>query len=149
MLIKRLTESPRLRLVVLFWAMALHSFVIGLILIFHPADMIGYFGYKSIHEQFFPVQGGVFHILMAVLYFLTAAQWMHLKCLVYFSLIVKSTAVVFLLSYYAFVDHITILIVLGFCDGTMAVLIALTAKSLKNEMIKAMVTVPGEAPGNP
>jgi hypothetical protein len=144
MLVKRLTESAQLRLVVLFWAMALHSFVIGLLLIFHPADMISFFGYKSINEQFFPVQGGVFHVLMAVLYTLTAMQWEHLKCLVYFSVIVKSTAVVFLFSYYVFADGIPILIVLGICDGAMAVLIVLSAKSLRKEMLKTLITVPGE-----
>jgi hypothetical protein len=109
----------------LFWLIALHSFIVGITLIFHPSEIKNTFSYKSMSENFFPIQGGVFFVLMAVLYALVALQWYQLRYLIYFSLTVKCMASIFLFSYYLFVEPIILVLICGFVDFSMAILIVL------------------------
>jgi hypothetical protein len=124
MTLKTLTSEKRV-IPFLFGFIALHSFFVGFILIFHPFDIIDAFSCKAANEHFFAVQGGVFHILMAMLYALIALQMYHSRCLVYFSLFVKCSAAIFLFSYYLFVKRILLVLICGMGDFAMAILIFL------------------------
>jgi len=47
---------------------ALHSFLIGLMLIFATATILGFAGWEEVPRLFFPRQSGVFHIILAAGY---------------------------------------------------------------------------------
>jgi hypothetical protein len=131
MTLKTLTYEKRV-IPLLFGFIALHSFLVGFFLIFHPYEIINAFSYKATNEHFFAVQGGVFYVFMAMLYALVASQWDHLRCLIYFSFFVKCSAAIFLFSYYFFVKRILLVLIFGFGDFAMAILILLVILKIVN-----------------
>lgn len=131
MTLKILTSEKRI-IPLLFGLIAFHSFLVGFFLIFHPFETINAFSYEATNEHFFAVQGGVFHVLMAMLYVLVALQRHHLRCLIYFSLFVKCSAAIFLFSYYLFVKRIFLVLVCGLGDFAMAILIFLVILKIVN-----------------
>jgi hypothetical protein len=86
------------------WLVALHSFLVGIGLIFLPSSAFEYLGFDSTFDRFFSTQGGVFHIAMSVCYAMAAKDLIKYKQLIIFSIIVKFIATVFLLSYYFLVS---------------------------------------------
>ena len=132
--IKQVIKDASLRFSLLFWLIALHSFFVGVALIVHPSRLMQVLGYGTITEHFFPAQGGVFHVLMSILYGLVALRLDQLRCLIYFSVIVKFSAVIFLFSYYIIADHIFIVLVSGIVDGAMAVAIIMANRSYKKQI---------------
>ncbi len=72
---------------------ALHSFVIGIMLIFATAWILDFAGWDEISNLFFPRQSGAFHVIMAVGYFLEYRANGTIRLM----LLAKGTAVVFLL----------------------------------------------------
>jgi hypothetical protein len=111
----------RLRLILV--AVALHSGGVGLGLIWHPAALLGRCGFGPVGEPFFIVQGGVFHIVMAVGYLFAARDPVRQDCLVVFSVMVKIMATVFLTTYWALVAHVPTILASGLVDGAMALVI--------------------------
>ena len=72
---------------------ALHSFLIGLMLIFATARILGFAGWEEVPRLFFPRQSGVFHIILAVGYW-----WEYRRHgTIGLMLMAKAVAVVFLL----------------------------------------------------
>ena len=72
---------------------ALHSFLIGLMLIFATARILGFAGWEEVPRLFFPRQSGVFHIILAVGYL-----WEYRRHgTIGLMLMAKTVAVVFLL----------------------------------------------------
>ena len=54
---------------ILLFLMSIHSMCVGIALIVTPVEMFSFFGYTPVTEKFFPVQGGVFHIIMSFVYY--------------------------------------------------------------------------------
>jgi hypothetical protein len=71
---------------------ALHSFVIGIMLIFATGWVLDFAGFK-VNCTFFPRQSGAFHIILAAGYFLEYRLYRTIRLM----LLAKATAVVFLL----------------------------------------------------
>ena len=103
---------------------ALHSLVTGLILIAQPDALMDWAGWGGMRSPFFPAQGGVFHVLMAVLYGRAARRVRERSLLVPYIVFVKVTAAVFLLSYYCFVEQIPLILASGLFDGGIAAVLA-------------------------
>ena len=64
-------SDARKRLVALLILVGLHSYVVGLGLILMPVTALPIFGLEVVTEKFFPVQGGVFHVVMGTAYILS------------------------------------------------------------------------------
>ena len=118
-------NSPKKRLSTFLWLVAIHSFFVGLGLIIQIPSVMKYMGFSTCEEHFFPAQGGVFHIVMAVGYALAANNLDRNKCLVIFSIFVKSAATVFLLTYYFVFEQIWSVFVSAIGDGIMMIVILL------------------------
>ena len=102
---------------------SIHSFLVGVGLILFPGKLMEYIGFQFVHEKFFQVQGGVFHIVLSICYILPVISYHNFKSLVIFSIIAKISATVFLFIYFLFFDPILCVLLSGFGDCTMAVLL--------------------------
>lgn len=72
---------------------ALHSFLIGMMLIFTTTWVLDFAGWDEVSHPFFPRQSGAFHIILAAGYF-----WEYrVHGTIRLMLLAKATAVVFLL----------------------------------------------------
>ena len=120
-----LLASPRERLRLLLWLVALHSAGVGLGLILHPAGLLAFMGFAPVSEPFFPVQGGVFHVVVAVGYAMAAHAPRRHRSLIVFAVVVKILATVFLLLYWLLIARLWSVLASGAVDGLMALLIAL------------------------
>ncbi len=107
------------------WLMAFHSFAVGLGLIWHPAALLKSLGYFPCSEPFFPTQGGVFHIVMAVGYSMAAWNPSNFRCLVVFSIVVKTMATIFLAVYWFIKPSLWVVLMSGLVDGAMAGVLAI------------------------
>ena len=72
---------------------ALHSLIIGLMLIFATEWVLGFAGWAHVDHMFFPRQSGAFHIILAVAYYWEYRKHGTIRLI----LLAKTTAVVFLL----------------------------------------------------
>ena len=72
---------------------ALHSFLIGIMLIFTTVWILDFAGWSQVSHPFFPRQSGAFHIILAAGYFLEYRAYQTIRLM----LLAKATAVVFLL----------------------------------------------------
>lgn len=120
-------------LTIFLWFIAIHSFVIGILLIFLPASAFHFFGF-NISVKFFTIQSGVFHILMAVAYSIAAYHLSKAELLIKFIIIVKITASIFLFIYY-FLDNNIIILLSGIGDFLMAIIVLflyLLSRNIKN-----------------
>lgn len=113
------------------WLVALHSFCVGIGLILMPSAWITYFGFREIHEPFFRVQGGVFHIVMCVAYVYAARRLKQCVYLVDFSIIAKFMATVFLFSYYLFAAGAWMILASGVGDLLMAIVLLYLSRPLR------------------
>lgn len=113
------------RLMVILWLVALHSAGVGVGLILHPDWLMLRTGYLPINEPFFIVQGGVFHLLMAIAYSMAARDLVRNRGLTLFSIIVKSAAALFLILYWLLAARIAVVLFSGIVDGLMALVIAM------------------------
>ncbi len=117
--------SNRTLLVILLWIFVVHSTVVALLLIFLPPDSLRYFGYAGYQGSFFQIQGGVFHLVMAVAYLIAAVKTDKAGLIIIFIIIAKSIATVFLLLYFFLSEHIWVLLPSAAGDGAMAILLFL------------------------
>lgn len=117
----RLTALQRLQLLLV--AVALHSAGVGAGLIWHPAALLASCGFAPIGEPFFVVQGGIFHLVMAVGYLLAARDPARQAGLVNFTILVKIMAFVFLTVYWLFFARVLTILASGLVDGAMALVI--------------------------
>jgi len=126
---------PKLRLSIVLWLMAAHTFLVGAGLIIQVPKVMELFGFLPCHEQFFPAQGGVFHVVMAFGYALAACDSVRYRGLIPFSIFVKAVATLFLLFYFVFIDGILMILISGIVDGAFCVILYLSyhsyVKSLK------------------
>ena len=120
-----MSMSIRRFLSVLLYLITLHSFMVGVILVFIPFRTLTHFGYQDYHGAFFKVQGGVFHIVMSIIYFMAARDPINNRILVFLIILIKFAATLFLFSYYLFADRIWMVAASGAGDLIMGVLVLL------------------------
>ncbi len=116
------------------WLVALHSLVVGVGLIIMPASLIDFLGYESCAERFFPSQGGVFHIAMAVGYAMAASNLDRFECLIVFSIVVKFIATIFLFTYFIFFNTIWLVLLSGLTDFSMGLIILVLFRLRKTNL---------------
>jgi hypothetical protein len=126
----KLNYSKILKLALVLFS--IHSFMIGIGLVVLPEYLMGIFGFIVGTELFFPMQGGVFHIIMAVCYYIASKDIERHKSLVLFSIIVKFSATVFLLSYYLFINSLFMVFISGFVDLFMAIVLMVLYSKVQN-----------------
>ena len=124
-----LFQYPEKLLSTVLWLVALHSIAMGLALIAQPTLLMKLSGFSSECERFFPAQGGVFHILMAVAYVMGATDIEKYHYLIVFSIIVKALATLFLIIYCFAVEFKWIVLLSGIGDGVMGLIIFLALEN--------------------
>lgn len=105
------------------YLIAVHSLIVGLILMVRPKKLMALTDLAEINEPFFPVQGGMFHIIMSVGYALAAYDLQYFYSLVIFAVLVKLIAFCFLLLYYFLGQAKKIVLFSGILDGVMGLVI--------------------------
>jgi len=125
--------SPEKLLRLVLYLLAIHSICVGLALITTPTELFAYFGYIPVAEKFFPTQGGVFHIIMGIAYFLAARYVNKEQGLIILTIIAKLTATLFLVLYYVFVRQVWMILVSGILDALMATVILVVFLQYKKE----------------
>ena len=105
------------------WLIALHSFIVGILLIILPPDIMKLFGFNLINERFFQVQAGVFHIVMVVAYLMAAKNPGKRQIMVKYSYIVKFMATIFLITYTLFIQGLITLFLSAIADFSMALIL--------------------------
>jgi len=118
-----LFKHPEKFLSTVLWLVAVHSIAMGLALITQPDVLMEWSGFRFEYEHFFPAQGGVFHLLMAVAYIMGAVNSNKYIYLIVFSIIVKAVATTFLLVYCFIIEFKWIILISGIGDGVMGVMI--------------------------
>jgi hypothetical protein len=118
-----LFKHPDKFLSTVLWLVAIHSIIMGLALITQPVILMEWSGFRSGYERFFPAQGGVFHLLMAVAYIMGAINSKKYHFLIVFSIIVKAVATIFLLVYCFTIEFKWIILISGIGDGIMGMMI--------------------------
>jgi hypothetical protein len=83
----------------IFYLVSAHSLAVGLGLILLPLSQMPLFGFQVAVEKFFPVQGGVFHLVMSVAYAMAAYWKLRREGLIIFSITAKYMATAFLIIY--------------------------------------------------
>ena len=116
------------------WFVMFHSVIVGIALTFSPSSVFEYFGYKKISENFFHAQGGVFHIVMSIGYFLAALKPEKYEGVVYLSMAAKFIAVIFLTIYSVFVCFIPVVFLSGIGDLIMGILILFLYNKFKKTL---------------
>ena len=118
-----LFKHPAKFLSMVLWLVTIHSITIGMALIAQPAFLLEWSGFRSDDDPFFPAQGGVFHLLMAVAYSLGALDSKKYYLLIIFSIIVKAVATLFLFVYCFFIEFKWAIFYFGVGDGIMGMTI--------------------------
>jgi len=126
---KVLLRYPDKLLSTVLWLVALHSIAIGLVLIAQPALLMKLSGFSPECDRFFPTQGGVFHILMALAYVMGATNIKKYHYLIVFSIIVKAVATLFLMVYFFTIEFKWIVLLSGIGDGIMGLIIFLALQN--------------------
>lgn len=109
----------------MLWLIALHSIGFGLALLTFPCRWIELFGFQ-LEEKFFADQGGVFHLIISLVYIMAARDPVNSKPFVILACVTKFTAAVFLFSYFLFDRAILMVMFSGVGDFMMGLVILLT-----------------------
>jgi len=118
---------------------AIHSLGMGLILIVQPAVLMKFAGFNLDCEHFFPTQGGVFHLLMSVVYLIGATHVEKYHHFIVFSIFVKAVALLFLMMYCFAAEFKWIVFLSGIGDGVMGLMIFLAFQHyLRSKKLAAM-----------
>lgn len=117
--------NARKRLVLVLWLIAVHSFLVGLALMFVPASLMPLLGFKIVVEKFFSVQAGVFHLVMVLTYALAAIGLERFRGLILLAILAKFVAAVFLFTYFFLIESIWTVLLSGIGDGLMGIVILL------------------------
>jgi hypothetical protein len=104
-------------------AISIHSFLVGLGLIFATNSIQVLFGFYPSQEHFFQIQGGVFHIVMAFGYLMPAYDLKRFDSLVVFTIIVKLFATIFLFLYFILGSSNWLIFVSGLVDFLMSLIV--------------------------
>ena len=116
-------KQPEKILQTVLGLVAAHSVVMGLVLISQPAFLMKLSGFSGDYERFFPAQGGVFHLLMAVAYLMGATNIQKYHHFIVFSIFVKAVATFFLMMYCFAAEFKWIVLLSGIGDCVMGLMI--------------------------
>jgi hypothetical protein len=122
---KALFNHPDKLLSTVLGLVAIHSLGMGLILITQPAVLMKFAGFNPDCEHFFPTQGGVFHLLMSVVYLMGATHIEKYHHFIVFSIFVKAVATFFLIMYCFGSEFKWVIFLSGIGDGVMGLMIFL------------------------
>ena len=100
-------------------AVAVHSLGVGGVLIARPVRIMRWMGFSVREEPFFPFQGGVFHLILAVCYLWGAIDPEAYPELVLFAVVAKMAAACFLLAFHFFLSKRWVVFASGLGDGAM------------------------------
>ena len=114
---------PSRRLSVFLLLVAAHSFTVGILLVIQPPVLMALMGFGVIEQPFFPCQGGVFHMIMAIAYVCGAFDVRKNRNMIIFAIIVKMAAAGFLFSYFYFMERLIVVFLSGVVDLGMGVII--------------------------
>jgi hypothetical protein len=120
---KALLNHPDKLLSTVLVLVAIHSLVMGLTLIAQPAVLMEFAGFSPDCEHFFPAQGGVFHLLMFVVYLMGATHIEKYHYFIVFSIFVKAVATFFLTIFCFTVEFKWIVFSSGIADCVMGLMI--------------------------
>jgi hypothetical protein len=126
----------------LLWLFVIHTTCVAIGLIVLPGNYLIYFGLVGYQGRFFQVQAGVFHLVMGVAYLLAIYHGEKQPGLVYFAVIAKSMAFVFLLFYSIFMERSWIIILSGIGDGVMGLILLIIYRRLKQSVAQRSSDVP-------
>jgi hypothetical protein len=98
---------------------------VGLALIILPLSILENFGYEGYTGDFFKVQGGIFHVVMSIIYFIAARDIDKFRILIYLTLTAKFIATVFLFGYYFIFEQIWMVLISGIADFLMGLCVLL------------------------
>jgi hypothetical protein len=113
---------------------ALHSFLVGMGLIFIPLDLYEFFGFKGYYGSFFKIQGGVFHIVMCGAYVPAALNPVRNRIMIRFAIFAKFIATVFLVGYALFVEMVWMVLASGIFDFLMGMILVWFNEGLKKKL---------------
>lgn len=122
---KALFNHPDKLLSTVLGLVAIHSLVMGLTLVAQPSVLMEFAGFSPDCERFFPAQGGVFHLLMSVVYLMGATNIEKYYYFIVFSIFVKTVASFFLIIYCFIVEFKWIVFLSGIGDCVMGLMIFL------------------------
>lgn len=128
-----MSVEPEKILSYFLYLVALHSFGVGLGLIFLPISVFAQIGFEQTFDRFFSSQGGVFHIVMAICYFLAGYDKIKFKELIMFSYVVKLIATVFLLTYFILISSKLLIFISCITDFLMGIIIFYLYRKLNSE----------------
>lgn len=112
-------EKYRYYLRGILWLFVIHTTAVAVGLFLLPTEYLVCFGLEGYQGRFFQTQAGVFHLIMGVAYLLPLFHGEKQYWLIYFAIIAKSVAVVFLLLYYLLMEPSWIVIFSAFGDGVL------------------------------
>lgn len=137
------TDKIRYYTDILLWLFVLHTSGVAIGLMFLPSEYLNLFGLLDYQGRFFQVQAGVFHLVMGLAYVLTIYYRDSAPSLVFFCVIAKSIAVVFLVTYYFFVEQSCIILISAFGDGFLGLtLLVLYGQYMRRDDRIKIKTVP-------
>ncbi|MFH2144156.1 MAG: hypothetical protein ABIJ97_17145 [Bacteroidota bacterium] len=128
---KNILSGPVNKIVFALWLIAIHSFVVGIFLIFLPSSQVHIFGFEEHYGNFFRAQGGVFHLVMSVVYLMAAIDIYKSHNLITVSIIAKMIATLFLLIYYFAVNNIWTVLFSGIADFLMGFILIILYLNFK------------------
>ncbi len=104
---------------------ALHSYGVGAMLILAPAWAVSFAGWQGVSPLFFPVQAGVFHLVLATGYLMEYSSHRGVSLL----LVAKGTAFIFLMGATVLADVPWAVPVSGLADGLMGLAVFLLRRA--------------------
>ncbi|MGD8780478.1 MAG: hypothetical protein PVH88_16115 [Ignavibacteria bacterium] len=133
-MLKKLFADKILLTKVFLYLVAIHSFFVGMALIFFPSNLMVLFYFSAITEPFFKAQGGVFHLVMVVAYIIAAIDPVGNLKFIIFAIITKLIATVFLITYFLLHTSMVTVFLSGVGDFIMAVILYLLFDNMKKQI---------------
>jgi len=108
---------------IFLWLIGIHSFAVGIGLIFILPSFLSNFGFVNYTESFFQTQGGIFHVAMSIAYVIAGRDVVNSSQLIRFIVIVKFLAFLFLMIYFLFMLNSWMILLSGLADGLMGAIV--------------------------
>lgn len=105
---------------------ALHSLAFGLVLLWAPSWAFQFGGWEDVEPLFFPRQGGVFHIVVAIGYLIEHFRYRGVLLL----LTAKAVATVFLFGITVLGDSVWVIPFSGAVDALMGIVVYLVHRQV-------------------
>ena len=119
----------------ILYLIALHSIIVGISLIALPPEVMWIFGYSKTGGRFFQMQGGLFHLIMALVYYYSGKEYLKNIALIKITIAAKYLAFLFLILFFFTIEDIWVVFFSGIADFLMgtAVLILYRISLLTHE----------------